>query len=264
MNKVDRVDMVNKVDAIINGKKRIIDIPTKYEDSLNNTTQMYQEIFLTGHYKKGLNHIKKIKNPVVVDLGANIGLSVLYFSSAKCKIYAIEPDQDYYPLLISNTKGIDVDYSDVAIAMTNGKRYLSGMSFYYLEDKSEKPQIVKSITFEKYLREKNIQHVDLLKIDIEGAEYEVFTSDGFKNVVDKIDTIIGEAHFKPYPCIPMDVEVILKSYGYDFKWLPFDNLKRGYEIKTLNDKNELIKMDLSYFTKTMFWASKKLDAKTIK
>lgn len=68
---------------------------------------------------------------------------------------------------------------------------------------------METLTLEDFFKQNNIDHVDILKIDAESAEYEIF-KDTFKNIADKIDCIIGEDH------IGGALEPILKGYGFNY------------------------------------------------
>ena len=56
-------------------------------------------------------------------------------------------------------------------------------------DKTEKVQVKTLATF---MKDEGIDHIDILKIDIENGEDEVFTAPDFKDVASKISFIIGE------------------------------------------------------------------------
>ena len=45
-----------------------------------------------------------------------------------------------------------------------------------------------------FFKKNRIKEVDILKIDVEGAEKEIFEADDFPLVADKIKLIIGEIH----------------------------------------------------------------------
>ena len=57
--------------------------------------------------------------------------------------------------------------------------------------------------------------VDLLKLDVEGVEFEILGGDGFANVADKIDLIVGERHgFSQRP--ESQLKDSLAANGFDY------------------------------------------------
>jgi FkbM family methyltransferase len=59
---------------------------------------------------------------------------------------------------------------------------------------TKESELVKAITLGDLFKQEKIDHVDLLKMDIEGSETEVLSSTSFKDVADKIDLLIVERH----------------------------------------------------------------------
>jgi FkbM family methyltransferase len=117
-------------------------------------------------------------NPVIIDCGANVGVSILYFKYLfpLAKIEGFEPDPKTVKLLKDNldkNKVTDVIIHEKAIWKNN-----NGVSFgiegadggsIFLEGKSKLE--IASIRLKDVLTK--YEHIDLLKIDIEGAEVEV-------------------------------------------------------------------------------------------
>jgi FkbM family methyltransferase len=54
---------------------------------------------------------------------------------------------------------------------------------------------VKTMRFDTFMRENNIDEVDFVKFDVEGAEDMILRSEGFLNVAPKIKAIEVEFHF---------------------------------------------------------------------
>ena len=87
-----------------------------------------------------------------------------------------------------------------------------------------------------FFEEHNIEHVDLLKIDTEGAEYLILPSPGFARVASKIDYIIGEAHYVDCQLIPDFIPATLKEHGFTCEFLPIDNMYLTFDIDTNGEK----------------------------
>lgn len=138
---------------------------------------------------------------VVVDAGANVGAFSLWIYPHAKTIYAIEPNPKPMRLLEKTIedngfdKIVPIEY---ALAAKGGIGYLKDTDDkhkqYGSASLSEKGLKVNKITIPELFNKYEVEYVDLLKIDIEGAEQEVLESEGFAEYANKIGTIIGEYH----------------------------------------------------------------------
>jgi len=134
----------------------------------------FKEIFVDELYK----FETKKREPVIYDCGANIGMSCLYLKKLypNAKIKAFEADPYIVKIFENNLKrnnifdNIEIINSAVWID-NNGLEFscegADGGSIYGSNNKIK----VKSVKLKEYLE--NEKEIDFLKIDIEGAEYEV-------------------------------------------------------------------------------------------
>lgn len=133
----------------------------------------YREIFEREIYRFATTK----PNPLIVDCGANIGLSVLYYKTIfpAATVIAFEPDSNNFQLLQQNTrqnKLQNVHLRQEAVWITNG-------TISFAASESEASHIapngggasVTAIRFADFLAEQ--QEIDFLKMDIEGAEWDV-------------------------------------------------------------------------------------------
>ncbi len=118
-------------------------------------------------------------HPLILDCGANIGITALNYKSQfpKARIIAFEPDPEIVPLLRHNlernTNG-EVKVVEAAVWVKNGtERWhsegIDGSHLSFEANDAAKTKIVPTIDLCDYLNEP----IDLIKMDIEGAEYEV-------------------------------------------------------------------------------------------
>lgn len=200
------------------------------------------ELFHSEAYNFKANN----KNPYIIDCGANLGMSVIYFKQLypEASILAFEADESIFSFLEKNI--LSYKYNDVQLI--NKAVWESDGIIDFLEDggaggKIEVERIystsckkISSTRLKKYLTAKK---VDFLKIDIEGAEYRVLKdcSEELKNIdfifveyhsmneesqnLHKILEIIQnagfryhlkEAHTSKYPFIERDL-----NYGMDLQ-----------------------------------------------
>ncbi len=167
---------------------------------------LYEGIFFRNEY---FFKTKK-KNPLILDCGANIGLSTIFFKwlYSKSKVYAFEPDKASFELLkrnlqINNLK--DAYAFNYALSNKNGK-----ISFY-IDQKNQgslimstrpertpnrKKVTVDAIKLSAFIKKYKIKHIDFLKMDIEGSEVEVFADLEKEKLLKQIETMAIEYHHK--------------------------------------------------------------------
>lgn len=143
-----------------------------FSDSLGFLHSL-EEIFKEGNY----DFKSKNKEPYIIDAGANIGLSIIFFKKLypNSKVVAFEPDPEIFKLLKENINSfglnnIDLRNSATWVEDTKLEFYsegsLAGSTEINFTNKSQKV-LVKAERLKKWLSE---NFVDFLKIDIEGAE----------------------------------------------------------------------------------------------
>lgn len=140
----------------------------------------------------------------IFDFGSNVGATVVKFclSYPRAKIYAVEPDQNNYVCLVKNTEFFKdrVVAINKAVSGTNGEKvaFYSGSQYHWsssLFDRTKKyidnSTSVETVSIDCLFQEYNIEKVDILKCDIEGAEEKAF-----KNCtkLDRFHYIVGELH----------------------------------------------------------------------
>lgn len=134
----------------------------------------YTEIF-----SKGIYQFETLEEqPLIIDCGSNIGMSVLNFKTQypKAKIIAFEPDTNNYELLKQNVtinRLENVELNKAAIWIETGKISFeaNATEASHISEKNEGAQKVDSQRLADLLSSVSVVH--FLKIDIEGAEWQV-------------------------------------------------------------------------------------------
>ena len=186
---------------------------TKHFEGLLFTCRMtpgrWDERIITEVVKDDIYGLRKmLTSPkVVVDIGGNIGSFAVYAASLhNCDVYSFEPLPENYWLAQKNfcqnskmMRGRVVMFNQ---AVTKDGRYVR---LYVDEDNFgscsiNKPLglgvLIRSTTLESILERIPSKRINLLKIDAEGAEYEILLSSG--HLMDKIDEIVLEYHNVPF------------------------------------------------------------------
>src|SRR3990172_4293664 len=127
--------------------------------------------------------IKNVSNGVFVDIGANGGMHTIPSArKMKGKVIAIEPEPKNFEIL---KKNIGLNKLKNVIALNKGCFSKKGKLTFYLDDGIGGHSFVnKNIghkhikinvdTLDNILKKLNIGQVDLIKVDVEGAEINVF------------------------------------------------------------------------------------------
>lgn len=159
-------------------------------------------------------------NSIVIDLGANEGeFTGKIYNMFSCIIYAVEPVPELFEKIIDNRKVKKFNYcisgrpGEIELVIPSNR-----CASIYQMDGDVKSRIIhsKSLTLARFLEDQRIPVVDLLKMDIEGAELDLFASLDPKNLL-KIKQVTVEFHDFLWPETLNKVEAIknkLISKGY--------------------------------------------------
>lgn len=182
------------------------DLSLRIDDS---DIRVFKQIFVDNEYDS-LNLPETAKT--IIDLGANIGLSALFFIKKfpTSRIVAVEPDAVNFSIMEKNLEKFSksVSFLQAAIWPTDGEVSLVeedddhaslGAWGYRTEASNGNSGLsVKAVTIPTIMKQYDMDFVDILKVDIEGAEYELFEKN-YEDWIDKVGLIIIETHdrFKP-------------------------------------------------------------------
>lgn len=134
-----------------------------------------REIFGLEIYKFESNK----KNPLIIDCGANVGMSVVYFKKLfpNARIIAFEPDKKIFDYLKYNVesfefKNVQLINKGLWKEQTTLKFFSEGADGGRVAIKNDTNNLIEieTVKLSNYLKD---NEVDFLKIDIEGAETEV-------------------------------------------------------------------------------------------
>ncbi len=205
----------------------------------------FKEIFVEEYYRFETSS----KVPVIYDCGANVGTSCAFFKSIypQARIIAFEPNLkvvDYLENNIRNNSLQNIDVVSKAIWVNNdglelGIEDADGSSIHLNKNKTK----VGSVSLKDYL-EKEIR-IDLLKIDIEGAEVEVLND--CKESLTNVLNIFVEFHsYKDQPQRLSDVIQVLETAKFRYFIMQPENRTRPL-INRFNKSNPIMDLQLNIF-----------------
>lgn len=154
--------------------------PTVHLRTRSGDLFVFYEIFLDECYRLP-PHVSNVEN--VVDLGANIGLATLYYARQfpTARFVCVEPLPANVSLLRQNTAMLGGRVEIVQGAVSASSEMLtfapSPWSYSGKADASASlPLRVQAYTLAEIFQAANLEQVDLLKIDVEGAERALFAN----------------------------------------------------------------------------------------
>ncbi len=189
-----------------------------------NTEEFYElkkEIFTEHRYYIDLDE----DEPVIMDLGANIGLTALYFKklAPQAKIFCYEPVRENFALLEKNVhenmlEGVELFEAAVApkrgtiqLQVPSGEGWKSGSGIIargWRGVLATKPVTCQATAIADVLQE----WVDLVKMDIEGMEYEVIASADWS----RVGAVMVEVHPRAGKRIEQ-IEKIFSQSGFQLE-----------------------------------------------
>lgn len=167
----------------------------------------------------------------VIDLGANVGSTSIALGClfrGKIKIYAVEPHPELYAILVENIKKHNLIDIVIPFNLAIGSTQLfiqsklnphnTGTS---ITSAFETDAVIKvdCIKLDDFLLKNNITHADILKIDVEGAEYDIFSEFTLWDIVTKYHIEFHD--------IPVSKQGEIRKFGfYDEMLGPVFGLRR--------------------------------------
>jgi len=165
----------------------------------HNTSDVktFDKIFLEDEYNFDPEHSPK----VIIDAGANVGVASIYFAIKypNAMIISLEPEKSNFNILMKNSKKYkNISCLNKALWHTKEPLYIKNPeankeSFeIQAQDLSNGIDIIEGISIDELMANFKINQIDILKIDIEGSEKEVFSHN--TDWLNKVRVIFIEFH----------------------------------------------------------------------
>jgi len=168
------------------------------------------------------------KNSIVIDAGGYKGeWSEKIYNKYGCKIFIFEPIKKYFELICEKFK----DNKNIYVFNYGLSDLKKELEIYHTDDASSvfwgsgKSEKIKLKSFFDFLIEKNIKQIDLMKINIEGGEYELLEDIVNKKAQTKIKNIQVQFHVFVENCAERRENIRKKllnthelTYDYEFIW----------------------------------------------
>lgn len=179
----------------------------------------FEQVFVSREYE--LPPLRT-KPRLIIDGGANAGFTTRFFACEypDAQIVAVEPELTNFEVLRQNTRHLP-NVIAVRAALWNYDTQLGianpDADKWAFQVQETRPGLardaVKSVTLSQIMAQAKCDHIDILKLDIEGAEQEVFAS-GYESWLVRTNVIIIELHERLRPGSSSNVYRAIKGYGF--------------------------------------------------
>lgn len=209
------LDLENR-DILVNLREYEIPFWLRYQTS---DSRVFFQIFIDQEYE-GLTDLDDPK--LIIDCGANVGYSALYFlyHYPNAHVIAIEPDADHFRMCEKNLAPFRDRVTLIQAGVWSRETGLvvcreteDGLSwgFQVRECESDETPETMAIDLGTVLKQSGFERIDLLKMDVERSEIEIF-SRNYDSWLNKVDHIAIELHGED--CSTKFFSA-LSSYEYD-------------------------------------------------
>ena len=145
-----------------------------------------KEIFIDKVYER---YFEVGEGDVVFDVGASLGpFTYSILDKNPSQVFAFEPSFEEFKTLVLNTRQGPVTHINKGIS-----NHVGQFEFEYVFDVGDN-EIFYSTTFQKVIKDYNIQTIDFLKSDCEGGEYDIFNTENLLWIKQNVRKIVGEWH----------------------------------------------------------------------
>lgn len=196
----------------------------------------FHRIFARDEYR--LDRIGADRLGTVIDVGANVGLFALRVAPLAERVLCFEPFPANFELLERNTKHLEnVSRFRLAVSNTSGKASFHesvhnvGHSLHADVSRGDGEVAVECVTLHDAMTAHAVSECSLLKLDCEGAEYQILESLP-EDAWGRIDRTCMEYHAVPsHPTWTGEYLVgLLERAGHVVDWLPREAQSEGGHI----------------------------------
>lgn len=218
------------VHKYLNNNLVVSDIP------LSDINSMFFEFFFRKDYEWWY---QVQKGDIVVDIGACVGFfTCLALDGGASKIYSIEPNKNHLKTLLVNTSNYHIEHGTTPVIPVHAAIGKESRDTYNIFGNDQK---VPMLSFLDFIKKYEITHIDYLKIDAEGAEYNILIEENFEFLRNKVKHMSIEFHLNcfreaPYEWIHFR-DGMLRRFDLDkVRFLRHDERQYSYDDNLLLSK----------------------------
>lgn len=244
--------------------------------------QLQAEIFRDNVYQR---YFPVEAGDTILDFGASVGIfpySIKHLQPGRTICLEVEPDLVQTMRENFERNDIKADIVPCAFGSADGETYITGKfdpEKLHISDGTD-GEVLPTISWSTLKQQYNIDHIDFLKTDCEGAEYNLFNDENFEWVLKNVRKIAGEFHlhtaeqkqlFRRFRDTYLRAmpNHRMESLDYvDMKWALWDDwFIEKYSAVNLyidnRDVSQQVKVDLGAKKKWQHWPAPTLEITTI-
>lgn len=159
----------------------------------------------------------------IVDGGGNIGLTACYLATKypSATIVSVEPNSDNYSIMqqncnqYANIKTLQCGIWKRTTKLKIKDENTGNNAFTVIETEEASADSIEAVTIQHIMNKYEMPHIDILKLDIEGSEKEVFESD-VESWLPQTRLLIIELHDRMKPGCSKAVFKAIDKYDFSF------------------------------------------------
>ena len=224
-----------------------VELETTFDENVRIVTSLSDhiesQVFWQGFQEADEGVILLLKrflppDGVFIDVGANIGTFTLVAArrAVRGQVHAFEPSAHHFARLahnvalndfknvVLNRKGLYDQPGEAVLFLPSqtGEMNNSGAASLYASHTEEAKQVSEAVSLvrlDDYVRDRNIQRVDIIKFDIEGAEMKAL--EGARETIIRLRPLVFMEldldNMRRARCLPSDVLELWKALNYDIR-----------------------------------------------
>lgn len=196
--------------------ERVIKEHTFFDDLLNEEIVVVDLGACRGEFINELENVFKIKKAILVEANPT-------------NFKSLNPKENYvlYNKAVSEISNQDITFYEDTKSPYNGSKI-----FNYFNGVEHK---IKTISLEDLMFENNIDYIDILKIDIEGSEYEVMA-----NISDECYSKIKQITVEFHDFVDPDLKVKTNEIITKLEMLGFNRISKGIQYMNGSDNYDVL------------------------
>lgn len=180
----------------------------------------FEEVIVKEAYKMSWNFIPNR----IIDGGGNIGLTAAYFATQfpQASIVSLEPDEENFQLLSKNVslyqniKALQGGVWNKSASLVVKDVGLGNNGFMVEEVTPDTRGAIKAWSIGDLMKEMQWDHCDVVKLDVEGSEKEIF-SENYESWLPKTKVLIVELHDRMKKGCSKAVFGTMSQYDFSFE-----------------------------------------------
>jgi FkbM family methyltransferase len=183
---------------------------------------VFQQIFILRDYQPlaGRGDVR-----VIIDAGAYVGYSAIYFAELypHAFIYALEPEEKNFQALQRNTRHYP-NIKAIQAALWKEDGFIDvdpgaggEWAFHVMGTRAPSHQQRPAVTIQSLMEQYRLPRIDILKMDIEGAEAEVFEAPACHAWLGSVRILVVELHDHIYPGSDRNFKEAIQQYEFTMR-----------------------------------------------